>query len=304
MFKKSYNRATLSLRIETVTPLLIQAGDPGLDPSAADLACVRTHHARHGRTVYIPGSSLKGVVRSAAEATVRGQTFGGVEGACDPLGEQACGQKPDSPVSRSTDVHRGHCLACRVFGSTRMAGRGAVRDLFPWRSATGELAEADSMNLKHANRVELRHGVAIDRVKGSVKHGPFDLEMVPPGVMFWGEIVLQNYQAWQLGLIAQALGELEDGFAQLGSNKTSGFGVVRPQVVRILHEQPARHGDAPLGVGAMVSGEEAQGYGLLAEGALPGTQSALRGLNRRFVVEGEATRAWLDAGREALGSLA
>ena len=45
MFRKSYNRAVIGIRIETVTPLLIRAGDAGLDPSSADLVSVRTHHA-------------------------------------------------------------------------------------------------------------------------------------------------------------------------------------------------------------------------------------------------------------------
>lgn len=32
MFRKSYNRAVLRLRLKTQTPLLIRAGDAGLDP--------------------------------------------------------------------------------------------------------------------------------------------------------------------------------------------------------------------------------------------------------------------------------
>src|SRR5262249_12407642 len=77
MYRRSYNRAVLRVRITTVTPLRIGAGDVGLDPSATDLTCVRTRHAAHGTTVYIPGSSFKGVVRATAEAAIRGQRLTG-----------------------------------------------------------------------------------------------------------------------------------------------------------------------------------------------------------------------------------
>jgi CRISPR-associated protein Csm3 len=309
MFKKSYNRAVLRIRIDTVTPLLIRAGDSGLDPTAADLTSVRTRHARHGKTVYIPGSSLKGVLRAAAEASVRGRTFpdgqDGVTGACNPLDNTAsCGgrAKKNDP---STEIHRRHCLACRTFGSLAMKGRTSPRDLFPWDELASGRNGPEGDNQRSANRLELRHGVAIDRIAGSVSQGPFDQEMVPAGVSFWGEIALENYQSWQLGLLAQAFGELNDGFAQLGSTKSRGLGVAKLEVESILHEQVTGHGDKPAGVGALVTDEgERRDYGLLPDGELPPAPREPRGLADRFTVTGtEAARAWLETGLAALGRL-
>lgn len=298
MYKHSFNRAILQVRIDTVTPLLIKAGDSGLDPTAANLACVRTRHAVRGPTVYIPGSSLKGVVRSTAEAAVRGRRYGEVDGACDPLANSSCHKrdKDETPPA----IHRRLCLACRAFGSQLVRGRIGVRDQFPWRE-DGD----DDANHVAANHVELRHGVAIDRVTGSVKHGPFDQELVPAGVSFWGEVALENYQVWQLGLLLQALEDITAGFAQLGSSKSRGLGVAHVHVTKILHEQPVRAGDVPRGAGDIADAAARRDYGLLQEAVLPQTRGERRGLHWRFAAADPAgVDAWSAAARAALEALA
>ena len=307
MFRKSYNRAVLRICIETVTPLLIRAGDSGLDPVAADLTCVRTRHGRHGRTVYIPGSSLRGVLRSTAESAVRSQTLsGGVRGACDdPLDHKthSCGGQT-AKVTESHAVHKRHCLACRLFGSLSMKGRASIRDAFPWSPDIDD-PESDfapgGKNQDRANQLEVRHGVAIDRITGSARHGGlFDQELVPAGISFWGDIALENYQTWQLGLLAQALAQVNDGIAQLGSSKSRGLGVAKIAVERIVHEQSGAS-ERPLGVGDLASGDEREAYGLLPEAELPAARGIARGLATRFEIA--ETAAWLDAGLAALGAL-
>jgi len=307
MFRISYNRAVLRVCIETVTPLRIGAGDIGLDPTGADLTCVRTRHGRYGTTVYIPGSSLKGVVRAAAETSVRGRRFAGILGACDdPLdNRQSCGGKYQSDSDTSTHtIHAEHCLACRLFGSQAMKGRASVRDLFPWSDDVpdGTRYAPGGDNHTSANRLELRHGVAIDRLVGSVKHGPFEQELVPAGVSFFGDIALENYQVWQLGLLAEAFDQLDNGLAQLGSSKSRGLGVARVTVARILHEQAGRRGQ-PCGIGDLATPEQRKAYGLLAEAPLPSGDGIPHGLAMRFDLR-EQSAAWLTAGRAALGAIA
>lgn len=310
MFRKSYNRAVLRVRITTVTPLRIGAGDIGLDPSAADLTCVRTRHATRGLTVYIPGSSLKGVIRAAAEAEIRGvRLAGGQLGSCDDsleqkIGAKSCGARHQSDTDQATHaIHKHHCLTCRLFGSLAIKGRASPRDLFPWSDATGAVAAfaPGGENQVSANRLELRHGVAIDRILGSVKHGPFDQELVPAGVAFFGEIALENYQVCQLGLLAIAFDQLNNGIAQLGSSKSRGLGVVTASVEEIVHEQTSSR-DAPCDVAALSSAEERTAYGLLPEAPLPAAAGEPRGLATRFVARDQAA-AWLDAGRRALEAL-
>ena len=319
MFKKSYNRAVIRLRIETVTPLLIRAGDAGLDPTAAALTCVRTHHAKYGSTVYIPGSSLKGVLRAAAECSVRGRVFElkrkpeedpeRVDGACNPLDHtHSCGgvlssemRAKDSPELPSAEVHRRHCLACRLFGSLAMKGRASVRDLFPWDAEASAAAIEESRN--RANALEMRHGVSINRVSGAVQNGPFEQEMVPAGVSFWGEVALENYQVWQLGFLAQAIEEVNSGFAQLGSTKSRGLGVTTIHIVRIRHEQRAAYEGGPAGAGLLAGKDDTFDYGLFPDRALPPASVEPRGIAHRYTVEGEASKAWMEAGVAALGDL-
>jgi CRISPR-associated protein Csm3 len=308
MFRRSYNRAVLRLRVTTVTPLRIGAGEIALDPSGADLTCVRTRHAAHGTTVYIPGSSLKGVVRAAAEAAIRGQRLvSGHIGACDdPLDQRkSCGARHQNGLDTATHaIHKDHCLACRLFGSLALKGRASLRDLFPWSDDPRAAAAfaPGGPNQISANRLELRHGVAIDRILGSVKGGQlFDQELVPAGVAFFGEIALENYQTWQLGLLGAAFDQLNSGIAQLGSSKSRGLGVVTATVEEIVHEQAGR-APQPCGVAALAGSEERDLYGLVPEAALPATAGVRRGLAMRFVA-GDQASTWLDAGRTALEAL-
>lgn len=305
MFRHTLNRAVLHLRVTTVSPLLIRAGDTGLDPAQADLACVRTRHATLGSTVYVPGSSARGVIRSAAEALVRGQgTIAGVAAACDPLDHRSsCGGAWGRRNNEPAAVHAGHCLACRLFGSTALRGRCAIRDLFPF-TPEDAAAGVRTAGFEAANRVETRNGVGIDRIAGSVRPGVlFDFEMVPAGVSFYGDIALSNVQAWQLGLLAAGLRELDEGFVQLGSTKTRGLGVVGVEVVRLVFEQTARGPETPAAVGALVDAAEGRRYGLLPERALPALPGVAKGLSRRFEAHGAAANDWVRATEAALEAL-
>ncbi|MFM7201172.1 MAG: RAMP superfamily CRISPR-associated protein [Myxococcota bacterium] len=311
MFRKSYNRAVLRLRLETVSPLLIRAGFAGLDPTLADLVCVRTRHLQHGSTVYIPGSSFKGVLRAAVEASIRGSSFGTRQGACNPFEnkkeqELSCSvrvhkrRKQEPPLSTS-DVYKMHCSACRTFGSTVLKGRVGVRDFFPWPNQEEPLSAAQLHNLQAANKTELRLNVAIDRIKGSVADGPFDQELVPVGVSFWGELSFENYQLWQLGLVASALEELNLGFVQLGSGKSRGLGFVRVHVESFLHEQSGREGAPATGVGRLATERERLDYGLEPDAELTGEPGLRRGLAVRFEPSPEQLQTWLEHARNTLG---
>jgi hypothetical protein len=141
-------------------------------------------------------------------------------------------------------------------------------------------------------------------MSGGVSRGKlFDQEVVPTGVVFRGDIALENYQVWQLGLLASAIGELNDGFAQLGSSKSRGLGVVHVDVESILHEQPLRAGKRAVGVGRVFDEAHNDAYGLLPETDLPDTEGASRGLFRRFEVNEALAAEWLAAGQLALGAL-
>ncbi|NJN19626.1 MAG: hypothetical protein HC822_26985, partial [Oscillochloris sp.] len=74
MHKATFVQGLISLSIQPDGPILIKAGESGgADPTLPDMEFVRTRGAGSaGRgQAYLPGSSLKGVVRAQAERICR-----------------------------------------------------------------------------------------------------------------------------------------------------------------------------------------------------------------------------------------
>ena len=175
MFKRSHNRAVLRIRIETVTPLLIRAGDAGLTPTAADLCCVRTHHAQHGTTVYIPGSSLKGKMRSLLE-----WRSGAVK-------EAALGWSDyeNAPAAQQAEVKR----ILQLFGISGDAklGMAHMGTLGPTRVSFWDC----NLNAEWEKQIrednfaltEVKSENRINRISGVAEH-PRQTERVPAGSLF------------------------------------------------------------------------------------------------------------------------
>ena len=124
MHKRLLNEAVLELIIEPRGPILIKAGEKGADPTLPDMEFVRTNGAP-----YLPGSSLKGVIRSHCERLAR--TVHGPL-ACDPLDQRAsCGARLSDLSNRSvntTEFHKRSCFICRIFGNTGLASRFHISD--------------------------------------------------------------------------------------------------------------------------------------------------------------------------------
>lgn len=215
MLKKLLNQAVLGVTLEAQGPLLIKSGtEGGADPSVPDMQFVRS-----GGQVYIPGSSLKGVFRSYAEKIAR--TVGAK--CCNPFDNDNksltcfCGKRAEKQNDGCT-IYRERsysCRICQLFGSTAMASRIKFNDAY-LPNGQNPLTET-------------RTGVAIDRVLGSVAHGPFDFEVVTKG-KFTTTIHLRNFELWQLGLLALVLRDLEEGLIPIGFGKSRGLGEVKAQV--------------------------------------------------------------------------
>jgi CRISPR-associated RAMP protein (TIGR02581 family) len=259
MLKKLLNQATIELTIVAQGPLLIKSGtEGGADPSVPDMQFVRS-----GGQVYIPGSSLKGVFRSYAEKIARTVNVK----CCNPFDDTFCGKKLEKQNNGGV-IYKQSCFICRVFGSTAAASRIKFNDAY-LPNGQNPLTET-------------RTGVAIDRVLGSVAHGPFDFEVVTKGA-FKTIIHLRNFELWQLGLLALVLRDLEEGLIPLGFGKSRGLGEVKAQVssfgIRYIGAQQRAdqttfpNGQVLSNVGATLCGvgflaaddQERQAYGLSAK---------------------------------------
>lgn len=217
-FHRLESRLRLTGSLITRTALRIGGGG-GLD--GVDLPVIKDAAGRP----FIPGASLKGVLRSTVEALVRaidGRAAG--VWACDPLAD-----KDDAFAFRSCGHHghgerlsvdpEQHCAACRLFGSHVVASHVRFCDA-PLRLSDEDLKTGRIP-------VEVRDGVSIDRdlrrVRGSRK---YDFEVVSPGAEFALEIFVENPQPWLMGLLAMSFDQLAEGFTALGGFTSRGLGRV------------------------------------------------------------------------------
>ncbi|ABQ89839.1 RAMP superfamily CRISPR-associated protein [Roseiflexus sp. RS-1] len=291
MHKTRYNALRLTLEIRPRGSLLIKAGGLSADPTLPDMQFVRTYHPEKGETVYIPGSSLKGVVRGFTEKVLR--TLGRTDSwhwACPtfPDERESCAKRLEK-VEDSAVVYRQSCGACRIFGHTRLKGRAAFTDLLPATEI----------------KTEIRYGVAISRLSHAVAQGPFEMEVVVDGA-FIGHLFLENYELWQLGLLVLALESMNNGLVKVGFGKNRGFGEV---VVTVMEAQVEEAGfqDDPntlRGLAAFVAKEEQDRYGLYAPIRLNGlpapAQSLNLGLYQRRVYDGQGWQSIASVAMNAL----
>lgn len=225
MHKRFVNHCTIALTIIPDGPILIKSGREGADPTKPDMEFVETYHAGE-RSIYLPGSSLKGAIRAHAERIVR--TVGS---------ERYNSQKPNNPWANDPlndkyeylkdksahEIYKLSSFTDQMFGNTSIASRVRIEDAYP----------VNSKQIK----VEERNGVAIDRVFGSVAVGPFNYQVCTAGE-FRTKIHLKNFSLAQLGLIGLVLRDLNDGWFGIGFAKSRGLGTVQVQFNKAVVQYP------------------------------------------------------------------
>ena len=297
MLARFLNEVTFDVTLRPRGPILIKSGaegDAAIDPTLPDMNFVRTRPPGGEEMVYIPGSSLRGVVRSHAERLVRSvapnsacdpttlgrRSSGLVRPACDPGGSR--GGNSNAELT-GPQAYTGSCYACQLFGNTALASRVRVGDLYPTNGVKP--------------LISTRYGVAIDRVTNAVAQGPFELETVTDGE-FAERITARNLTVGQFGLLAAALLDISDGLVPIGYGKSRGLGRVQLAIsvsIRTLEEPKG----AFVGAGALCSDEERKRYALPGADAdrlpLPGAASSQgRGLYE-LRADGDQAVAWLEA---------
>ncbi|MFY9554675.1 MAG: CRISPR-associated RAMP protein Csx7, partial [Blastocatellia bacterium] len=232
MLKKLINECSVELRLHTVDPILVKSGMATV--SGPNMAFVETYRNGH-REPYLPGSSLKGVIRSHAERIARTLKS---PSACEPFlnddikaalkrrSDRAqtlwCGEKlriREKQLDEQVDnriAYKDSCPACRLFGSTYYVGRFSVSDAYLVPGS-------------HAYKQQ-RDGVGIDRYTGGAsKRAKFDLEVLTDAI-FKCTIKIRNFELWQLGWLAYVIQDLKDELIHIGSGKSRGLGRVRGEV--------------------------------------------------------------------------
>jgi CRISPR-associated protein Csm3 len=216
--------------ITALTGLHIGGSDTGLAIGGADKLVVR--EPRNNRP-YIPGSSLKGKMRSLVEK-VR----------C--AGEGCTGFKLDASLTRGP-CDCGSCAVCLVFGVPASierkieegkpyggASRLLVRDAF-----LANAAAVDQMRNLDMPFTEIKTEVQIDRLTS--RANPRVFERVPAGAEFVFELMLNVFEGddeeGHIQLIQQGLGLVADD--AVGGQSSRGYGqveIVLKEMMRVTAE--------------------------------------------------------------------
>ncbi len=214
----------VDLKVEAVSGLRV--GAPRGDGDATDAPLLRDGRGRP----LVPGSSLKGVLRSAAERLLRGAVGDAAESgtsaawtACDIL-DRPCGGPPGRDKQVDPTML---CRVCRVFGSPHLGGRIAVDDL---------VCTADEP------ATVVRDGVAIDRdelkAAGRLK---YDYEVLVPGTALTGRLRLDDPEPGEVGLLLGLLDLVDLGVVTVGGGASKGLGRLRlcspPELRRLQASQ-------------------------------------------------------------------
>jgi len=217
LFDRLENRYRIEADLEARTAFRIGRGREH-DAVSTDLPLLKGA----GDRLFVPGSTWKGVVRSAAEQLLRGMAppEAWKQAACDPFGdscEPAESRAERDALERASSADRiaamraravRYCRACATFGAQGLASHVRFADT-PVRGAT----------------TLVRDGVGMDRDLARAADGlKYDFEVVEPGATLTLTVELENVRDWQVGLVLAVLDDLAQGFVRVGGFTSRGLG--------------------------------------------------------------------------------
>lgn len=164
----------------------------------------------------VPGSSLRGILRTGVEAICLSLHLDRARGPEPPA------VKNPSPEEIFEREWWKLSMVDRLFG--RVAEKGGNFSLGSRLQISDAVPSAEVA-------VELRDGVGIDRETRTAKTGvKYDLEVVPAGTLFEGRVRFKNPADYEIGLLGQALYLLDQGALLLGGKSARGLGWVKVEV--------------------------------------------------------------------------
>lgn len=207
----------LELEWTTKSPVLVGSGD---DSPEYDMPTIRLAYQGED-TPYIPGSSIKGVLRHAIERELRSN---GIP-VCDSSNPRhSCAgikkreisslqRKGDNETLR--DLVKGFCPACIIFGSHGFKGRVRFLDAYPATDKHGNLDFATGG----------RPGIAIDRRSGGTMRGAlWQIEYIAEESRFRSKILTENLEDEYFALLMKAILSFNQEQLKVGALTTKGFG--------------------------------------------------------------------------------
>lgn len=215
-FARFESRTVVRATLEMETALSVGAR-LSFRPTGTDLPVIKGPDG----VPFIPGSSIKGVVRFQAERFLRTEPRRPDFWACDPFIDPCISpekqnfekEEGETEEQYSTRLWENSCTACRLFGSPWIGSRLLFKD--------ASLRNASDLALV----TQIRDGVGIDRDLGAAATNiKYDFETVVPGAQFDVEVIAENVEHWELGFVVAIFRLWGEGHVAIGGKSTRGTG--------------------------------------------------------------------------------
>jgi len=221
-FAKLNCRYIISGTLTNISQLHVGAGTAETEFSIIDNPLIRLK-IENDEIPYIPGSSLKGVIRTEVERFLKA-----LEEKKGPTFEKICYPYDNRSKCNTGNIER-ICLACRIFGNTQVGSHFIVSDSI--------------LKMSNFPGVKIKPGIAINRITGSTQRGAlYEIETLQPGGIFDFEFQIININLKANNDIARAikfvLGELLRGWIQVGGKRSTGLGQIKIIDAKVTEIRP------------------------------------------------------------------
>ena len=237
-----HNRYCFEGKLILETPLRLSSGRAS---DKTDAPLMRTRD----KVPYIPGSSLRGALRSTVERVVAAAgsaqglrtctLFSADKDDCNEKAREFQKQEEDKRDNAVTDSAKKEkklahfaetelCDVCKLFGATIYASRLIIEDAYP--EPRGKLE----------NKSVVRDGVGIDRDTGTAKETiKFNYEVLESGPKFTLRLQVENVTDKDRLLLNLILGLLKQGI-HVGGKQAAGLGKIRLEGCKVKGFETAR----------------------------------------------------------------
>ena len=236
-YKDGTVSGTLRGELRARTPLHVASGT--LEMTNNPKVPLIKAHARSGGRPVVPGSSLKGAIRSIVEA---------ISPSCLRITRARRNQLPQATAGCRDEKNL--CVACRMFGSLGYQGQVRFSDAVLRKGISTGWVEMPALYAPRG-----RAGLYFERgqVKGRkfYRHGRpatgnTPVEACPPGAVLDFTVQFENLQPAELGLLLIALGQGEPKlYPKLGGGKPACYGSVEVRIteLEVFEEMEAAYAD-------------------------------------------------------------
>lgn len=220
LLDKFENKYIIKGILKAESPIHIGTGTVDFSPTAVDTTVIRDEN----NNPFIPGSSLKGVIRSFMERLLNSDIFEEYK-SCNILSEP-CISNEDAEIIKkkykvdnrkeekiASDIYEKECDVCKLFGGHHFASKLNILD--------ARLSSDKAY-------VQQRDGVCIDRDTLTAADGKkYKFECVAAGTEFNFEMTVDNLDDNHKNLLKIILNFLQEGEMKVGGKTSAGLGNVK-----------------------------------------------------------------------------